>query len=294
METEQIHVNIDEPKSSSHKLFKGIMLSFLFSLIIFGYISAFGQTMEGGVPEVRTQVEEVKEVLEINDDIILPTDGFRYGIKKLGETIREVFTFDKVNKERLNVDLADERAKEMAILSARGDKIPDEVVLDYNKRIDQAARLISLRTDQNEDIEARSAVRAKLEEHLTEILNRLETDPSNTNLGRIISDFRQEVMMIIANIDQDEVEIVKNTIPIVQQKQTNIKLAEMAGDVVQVKKEIAELEEIDDKLNRLHLAEFCTTRIKTLSLTSFEDIKSNCPVAILMEDEIRSEFKDGQ
>jgi len=288
METEQIHANIDEPKSSSHKLFRGIMLSFLFSLIIFGYISAFGQ--EGGVPEVRTQVEEVKEVLEIDDEIVLPTDGFRYGIKKLGETIREIFTFDKENKERLNVELADERAKEMAVLSARGDEIPDTVIIDYKKRIDQASRLISLRTDQNEDIETRTAVRVALEEHLTEILNRLETDPSNTNLGRIISDFRQEVMMIIANIDQDEVEIVKNTIPIVQQKQANIKLAEMAGDVDQVKQEIAELEEIDDKLNRLHLAEFCTSRIKTLSITSFEDIQSNCPVAVVLEDEIRSEF----
>lgn len=283
METEQIHAN-DEHKSSSHKLFRGIMLSFLFTLIIFGYISAFAQTPE----------EQVKEVLEIDEDIVLPTDGLRYSFKKITETFREILTFDKENKEKLNIEIADERAKEMAVLSARGERIPNDVVIDYNKRIEQASRLISLRTDQNTDIETRSTVRAALEEHLTEILNKVETDPSNTNLGRIISDFRQEVMMIIANIDQEEVDIVKNTIPIVQQKQTNIKLAEMVGDAERVRQEVAELEEIDDKLNRLHLAEFCDRPIKTLSLTSFEDIKENCPMAEIIEDEIRTEFTNSQ
>lgn len=291
MEAEQIQANSDEP-IRHHKLFRGIMLSFLFLIIAMGSISAFGQ----GFIDVRPFSEqEIKEVLEIDTDenVVIPADGFRYGIKLFRESITEFFTFDKSDKEELNVRLIDERAKEIVISEARGEPIPDSVVKSYGERIDRAERFIVLQTDDNENIDTRTIVRTALEEHKARFLDRIQalTDsPSQSALSKVIEGFGDRIEDILMRIDQDEIAIVKNTIPIVQQKQANIKLAEMAGDVERIKLEMRELEEIDDKLNRLHLASFCTSPIKTLSLTSFEDIERDCPIAVLLEDEIRNEF----
>lgn len=290
MEDKQIQADSNEP-IREHKLFRGIMLSFLFSLIVIGSISAFGQ---GGFIE-PFKVQEVKEALEIDDNIVVPTDGFRYGIKLFREAVTEFFTFDKSDKEELNIRLIDERAKEIALLDARGDEIPDSVVKSYGDRIDRAERFISLPTDNNENIDTRTVVRSALEQHKIRFLDKIEAlqdKPSDSILTRVVQEFGDRIESIVNRIDQDEVAIVRNTIPIVKQLQANIKLAEMVGDVDTVKREMAELEEIDDKLNRLHLASLCTSPIKTLSITSFEDIQSQCPLAILIEDQIRDELEN--
>jgi len=290
MESEQIQANPDGP--IRHKLFRGIMLSFLFSLIIIGTISiAYAQ---GGFIE-PFKVQEIKEALEIEDDIIVPTDGFRYGIKLFREAVTEFFTFDRSDKEELNIRLIDERAKEIAILDARGSEIPDSVVKNYGDRIDRAERFISLRTDDNESIDTRTVVRTALEQHKIRFLDKIEAlqdKPSDSVLTRIVQEFGDRIQSIVDKIDQDEVAIVKNTISVVKQKQENIRLAEIVGDVDTIKREMAELEEIDDKLNRLHLASLCTSPIKTLSLTSFEDIQRMCPIAVLIEDQIRDELEN--
>lgn len=290
MEDKLIQADSNEP-IREHKLFRGIMLSFLFSLIIIGSISAFGQ---GGFIE-PFKVQEVKEALEIDDDIIVPTDGFRYGIKLFREAVTEFFTFDKSDKEELNIRLIDERAKEIAILDARGDVIPDSVVKSYGDRIDRAERFITLQTDDNENIDTRTVVRSALEQHKIRFLDKIEAlqdKPSDSILTRVVQEFGDRIESIVNRIDQDEVAIVKNTIPIVKLIQSNIKLAEMVGDVDTVKRQMAELEEIDDKLNRLHLASLCTSPIKTLSITSFEDIQRQCPLAVLIEDQIRDELEN--
>jgi hypothetical protein len=289
-DTAQIHASSYEP-NRKHKLFRGIMLSFLFTIIIIGVASVFGQ----GIPEDRSKkVEDIKQVLEIDEDVVLPTDGIQYQFKLFRETLSEIFTFDKSDKEKLNVRIIDERAKEIAILEAKGENIPDNVVRNYSDRLTRAERFISLTSDDNENIDTRTVVRTALEEHKTRFIDkiqRLEEQPSNTVLTRVASDFGDRINDIVNRIDRDEVSIVKNTIPIVKQKQQNIKLAEIAGDVATIKKEIKELEEIDDKLNRLHLAKLCVRPIKTLSITSFDDVKRDCPFAILMEDEIREELR---
>ena len=80
MESEQIH-DSDESSSSTHRVFKGIMLSFLFLIIIIGLISLSGievfafqhiiplpvdERQMGGIPEDRSaKVAEVKEILMI-------------------------------------------------------------------------------------------------------------------------------------------------------------------------------------------------------------------------------------
>ncbi len=289
MEEKQIQAYPDEP-IRQHKLFRGIMLSFLFSLIVIGSISAFGQ---GFIEPFK--VQEVKEALEIDDNIIVPTDGFRYGIKLFREAVTEFFTFDKSDKEELNIRLIDERAKEFAILDARGDEIPDSVVKSYGDRIDRAERFISLPTDDNENIDTRTVVRSALEQHKIRFLDRiqaLQDQPSDSRLTKIVQEFEDRIESIVNRIDIDEVAIVRNTIPIVKQLQANIRLAEMVGDVDTIKREMAELEEIDDKLNRLHLASLCTSPIRTLSITSFEDVQRQCPIAILMEDQIRDELEN--
>lgn len=289
MEEKQIQADPDGLRQ--HKLFKGIMLSFLFSIIVIGSISAFGQ---GGFIE-PFKVQEVKEALDIDDNIVVPTDGFRYGIKLFREAVTEFFTFDRSDKEELNIKLIDERAKEIAILDARGDEIPDSVVKSYGDRIDRAERFISLRTDDNESIDTRTVVRSALEQHKIRFLDKIEAlqdKPSDSVLTRIVQEFGDRIESILDRIDQDEVAIVKNTISVVKQKQENIRLAEMVGDVDTIKREMAELEEIDDKLNRLHLASLCTSPIKTLSLTSFEDIQRMCPIAVLIEDQIRDELEN--
>lgn len=291
MEEKQIQAYSDEP-IRQHKLFKGIMLSFLFSLIVIGSISAFGQ----GFIEVEPfKVQEVKEALEIDDNIVVPTDGIRYGIKLFRESVTEFFTFDRSDKEEFNIKLIDERAKEIAILDARGDEIPDSVVKSYGDRIDRAERFISLPTDNIENIDTRTVVRSALEQHKIRFLDKIEAlqdKPSDSILTKVVQEFGDRIESIVDRIDQDEVAIVKNTIPVVKQKQANIKLAEMVGDVDTIKREMAELEEIDDKLNRLHLASLCTSPIKTLSITSFEDIQRQCPIAILVEDQIRDELEN--
>lgn len=291
MEEKQIQAYSDEP-IRQHKLFKGIMLSFLFSLIVIGSISAFGQ----GFIEVEPfKVQEVKEALEIDDNIVVPTDGIRYGIKLFRESVTEFFTFDRSDKEEFNIKLIDERAKEIAILDARGDEIPDSVVKSYGDRIDRAERFISLPTDNIENIDTRTVVRSALEQHKIRFLDKIEAlqdKPSDSILTKVVQEFGDRIESIVDRIDQDEVAIVKNTIPVVKQKQANIKLAEMVGDVDTIKRELAELEEIDDKLNRLHLASLCTSPIKTLSITSFEDIQRQCPIAILVEDQIRDELEN--
>jgi len=82
-------------------------------------------------------VEEAeKEILEIEEDIILPTDGLSYTFKIIGEGFREFFTFDGAEKEKLNEELIEEREREIAILTLQGEQIPDTVVKDYKKRID--------------------------------------------------------------------------------------------------------------------------------------------------------------
>lgn len=289
MESEQIQAIPDGP--IRHKLFRGIMLSFLFSIIVIGSISAFAQ---GGFIE-PFKVQEVKEALEIEDNIVVPTDGFRYGIKLFREAVTEFFTFDRSDKEEFNVELINERAKEIALLDARGDEIPDSVVKSYGDRIDRAERFISLQTDDNESIDTRTVVRTALEQHKIRFLDKIEAlqdKPSDSILTRIVQEFGDRIESILDRIDQDEVAIVKNTITVVKQKQENIRLAEMVGDIDTIKREMAELEEIDDKLNRLHLASLCTSPIKTLSLTSFEDIQRQCPIAILIEDQIRDELEN--
>ena len=289
MESEQIQAIPDGP--IRHKLFRGIMLSFLFSIIVIGSISAFAQ---GGFIE-PFKVQEVKEALEIEDNIVVPTDGFRYGIKLFREAVTEFFTFDRSDKEEFNVELINERAKEIALLDARGDEIPDSVVKSYGDRIDRAERFISLPTDANENIDTRTVVRSALEQHKIRFLDRiqaLQDQPSDSRLTKIVQEFEDRIESIVNRIDIDEVAIVRNTIPIVKQLQANIRLAEMVGDVDTIKREMAELEEIDDKLNRLHLASLCTSPIKTLSLTSFEDIQRQCPIAILIEDQIRDELEN--
>jgi hypothetical protein len=310
METEQIHAITDEP-IRQHKLFRGIMLSFLFSIIIMGFVSAFGQGVPsgpsffgdqipertfnaGGIPQDRSvRVAQVEQALEINEEVTIPSDGISYSFKRIGETIREIFTFDRSDKEELNIRIIDERAKEIALSDARGEQIPDDVVKDYSDRIDRAEKFITLTNDDNENIDTRTIVRTALEEHKTRFLDRiqaLEDKPSNTILQRVVSQFGDRITSIVARIDMDEVNIVKNTIPIVKQKQANIKLAEIAGDIDRIRLEMKELEEIDDKLNRLHIAKLCNEPIKTLSLTTFRDIERICPVAALMEDEIKREL----
>lgn len=300
MESEQIQADSDEP-ISSHKLFRGIMLSFLFFIITIGFVSAFGfqhitpqeprQFQTGGVPEDRSQrVAEVKEILKIDEDIILPSDGIQYFFKKVGEGFREAFEFDKVEKELLNVELINERAKEIAVISAQGEPIPADVLKNYNDRINRASRFVELQTDANENIERRTEIRAAIQEHRDNVLNLVETQPSNTPLGRIISDFRQRVADIIMNIDEQEVAEVRNTLPIIREKQLLIKRAEMTGDVDEIRRLMDELAEIDEKLNRLHLAKLCSSPIKTLSLNTATDIVQLCPIAAVVEGEIQDEI----
>jgi len=301
MESE--HNNQADTDRSSHRVFKGIMLSFLFSIIIIGLIVLTGldvfaqnpplpkQAAVGGVPEDRSaKVAEVKEILEIDEEIILPSDGFRYVFKKIGEGFREAFTFDKVDKEILNVELINERAKEIAIISAQGKPLPEDVVKDYNDRVDQASRFTQLQTDANENIERRTEVRSAIEEHKKFILDRIETEPSNTPLGMVIGDFRQRISNIILNIDEQEVSEVRNTLPIIREKQLAIKLHEMTGNVDEIKRIMADLEEIDEKLNRLHLAQLCTSPIRTLSLDTVSDIVKLCPLARMVEGELQDEI----
>ena len=64
----------------------------------------------------------------------------------------------------------------------------------------------------------------------------------------------------------------------------------MAFDIDTINREMRELEEIDDKLNRLALARLCSEPIKTLSLNTFDDVVKLCPIAKLMENEIKDEF----
>jgi len=236
------------------------------------------------------KVAEVKEILMIDEDIVLPSDGFRYVFKKIGEGFREAFTFDKVDKELLNVELINERAKEIAIISAQGEPLPEDVVEDYNDRVDRAGRFVQLQTDANIDIERRTEIRTAIEDHKKLVLDLVETQPSNTPLGMIISDFRQRISQIILNIDEQEVAEVRNTLPIIRQKQMNIRMAEMIGDIEQIKKEIRELEEIDEKLNRLHLAKLCTEPIKTLTLDTASDFVKLCPLALVVEGELQGEI----
>jgi hypothetical protein len=286
-------------------IFRGIMLSFLFTIIIIGFIVLVGieafaidlpteqptPRNDGGVPEDRSdKVAEVKEILEIDEEIILPSDGFRYVFKKMGEGFREAFTFDKVDKELLNVELINERAKEIAIISAQGESLPEDVVENYNDRVDRAGRFVSLQTPENENIERRTEVREAIEQHKKLVLDRIETQPSNSPLGMVISDFRQRISNIILNIDEQEVSEVRNTLPIIRQKQMNIKLAEMVGDTEQIQKEIRELEEIDAKLNRLHLARLCTEPIRTLTLDTASDFVKLCPIAQVVEGELQDEI----
>ncbi len=305
MESEPIRANPDEP-NRQHIIFRGIMLCFLFSIIIIGVIALVGieafaidlpteQTERqnvGGVPEDKSsaKVAEVKEILMIDEDIVLPSDGFRYVFKKMGEGFREAFTFNKIDKELLNVELINERAKEIAIISAQGEPLPEDVVENYNDRVDRAGRFVDLQTDANENIERRTEVREAIEQHKKLILDRIETQPSNTPLGMIISDFRQRISDIILNIDEQEVAEVRNTLPIIRQKQQNILLAEMVGDTEQIQKEIRELQEIDEKLNRLHLARLCTEPIKTLSLDTASDFVKLCPIAQIVEGELQDEI----
>jgi len=305
MESEPIH-DSDESSSSSHRVFRGIMLSFLFSIIIIGLIAlsgigAFAQfpepvrepdfTRMGGVPEDRSaKVAEVKEILMIDENIVLPSDGFRYFFKKIGEGFREAFTFNPVDKELLNVELINERAKEIAVISAQGEPLPEDVVKDYNDRVDRAGRFVQLQTDANINIERRTEIRAAIEEHKKLVLDLVELEPSNTPLGMIISDFRQRISQIILNIDEQEVAEVRNTLPIIRQHQMNIRLAEMAGDVEQIRKEMRGLEEIDEKLNRLHLAQLCSEPIRTLTLDTASDFVTLCPIAQLIEGELQDEI----
>jgi len=186
MESEPIQ-DSDESISSSHRVFRGIMLSFLFSLIIIGIIALYGIeafaqfpepvrepdfTRMGGVPEDRSaKVAEVKEILMIDEDIVLPSDGFRYLFKKIGEGFREAFTFNPIDKEILNVELINERAKEIAIISAQGEPLPEDVVKNYNDRVDRAGRFVQLQTPANENIERRTEVRAAIEEHKKLVLD---------------------------------------------------------------------------------------------------------------------------
>ena len=308
METKQIQADSDEP-IRQHILFNGIMLFFLFSLIAIGSMSlaftaefgidgwkqinrnAFAQ---GVIEPFRAQEDLVKEALEIDEDVVLPTDGFfQYGLKIFRESIAELFTFDSSDKEELNVRLIDERAKEIAILDARGEDIPDGVIKNYADRIDRAEKFISLTSDSNESIDTRTVVRTALELHKTRFLDRIEAlqdKPSDSVLSRVVSDFGDRIQSIIDRIDQDEIAIVKNTIPIIKQKQANIRIAEMAFDIDTINREMRELEEIDDKLNRLALARLCSEPIKTLSLNTFDDVVKLCPIAKLMENEIKDEF----
>jgi len=308
MEDKLIQADSNEP-IREHKLFRGIMLSFLFSLIVIGTMSlAF--TAEFGIDGWKQinrnafaqggfiepfKVQEVKEALEIDDDIIVPTDGFQYGIKLFREAVTEFFTFDKSDRQELNIKLIDERAKEIAILDARGDEIPNSVVKSYGDRIDRAERFISLQTDDNENIDARTVVRSGLEVHKIRFLDKiqaLQDQSSESRLTMVVQEFGDRIVSIVSRIDIDEVAIVKNTIPIVKQLQVNIKLAEMVGDVDTVKREMAALEEIDDKLNRLHLASLCPSPIKTLAIATFEDIQLQCPIAVLIEEQIRDELEN--
>lgn len=305
MESEQIQ-DSDESISSSHRVFRGIMLSFLFAIIIIGFIAlsgieAFAQfpepvrepdfTRAGGVPEDRSaKVAEVKEILMIDEDIVLPSDGFRYVFKKIGEGFREAFTFNPIDKEILNVELINERAKEIAVISAQGEPLPEDVVENYNDRVDRAGRFVQLQTDANVNIERRTEIRAAIEEHKKLVLDLVELEPSNTPLGMIISDFRQRISQIILNIDEQEVSEVRNTLPIIRQHQMNIRLAEMAGDVEQIQKEMRGLELIDEKLNRLHLAQLCSEPIRTLTIDTASDFVSLCPIAQIIEGELQDEI----
>lgn len=289
MESEQIHASIDEPKSS-HKVFRGIMLSFLFILIAVGFYSAFGQ----GIIEPFQREIQVKQTLEIDEDVITPGDGIRYQFKLIGETFTELFTFDKSEKERLNVRLIDERAKEMAILDAREQEVPESLVRNYSERIDRAERFVILPSDANENLDTREVVRSALEEHKIRFIDRINSlrdKPSNTVLDRVVDEFGDRITSIVARIDQDEVDLVKNTIPIIREKQQVIRSAEMNKDVELLQLKMKELEEIDDKLNRLHLSKLCKEPIRSLSLNTFEDVVRLCPIAKVMEDDIKKEFE---
>jgi hypothetical protein len=305
MESERIH-DSDESSSSSHRVFRGIMLSFLFSIIIIGLIALVGieafafqhitplnadERQMGGIPEDRSaKVAEVKEILMIDEEIILPSDGFRYVFKKMGEGFREAFTFDKVDKEILNVELINERAKEIAVISAQGEPLPENVVQDYNDRVDRAGRFVQLQTDAHENIERRTEVRAAIEEHKKLVLDKIETEPSDTPFGMIISDFRQKISQIILNIDEQEVFEARNTLPAIRQHQMDIKMAEMVGDVEQIQKSMRELEIIDEKLNRLHMAQLCTEPIRTLTVDTATDFVALCPIAQFVEGQLQDEI----
>jgi len=106
----------------------------------------------------------------------------------------------------------------------------------------------------------------------------------------IINDFRQRISQIILNIDEQEVAEVRNTLPIIRQHQMNIRLAEMIGDVEQIQKEMRGLELIDEKLNRLHLAQLCSEPIRTLTLDAASDFVTLCPIAQLIEGELQDEI----
>jgi len=291
--------NRDDIPPTQHRVFRGIMLGFLLSIIVAGsvsIVSAQVTTPGGGVPGSNPFVEEqIREIfqVDVNEDVTLPTDGFSYALKRIGEGFTEFFTFDRIEKEKVNADLIDERAKEIAILDARGVDIPDDVVKNYSDRIQRAERFVHLQTTENDEIDARKVVRERLEAHKVLFLDKisaLSDQPSNTRLTQIVSEFGDKIDSIVMRIDADEVAIVKNTIPIIQERKMVLMVAEMQGDVELVKTIMADLEEIDDKLNRLHLADFCISPIKTLQIATFEDIAERCPLATLMEDEIRAEF----
>ena len=70
----------------------------------------------------------------------------------------------------------------------------------------------------------------------------------------------------------------------------DIKMAEMVGDVEQIRKSMRELEIIDEKLNRLHMAQLCTEPITTLTVDTATDFVALCPIARFVEGELQDEI----
>ena len=81
---------------------------------------------------------------QLDSEVVLPSDGFSYFLKRLSEDFAIVIEFNQEKKVKLLLDRSEERKREVRISEERGLFIPDNIVREQRESVEEADRIIQI------------------------------------------------------------------------------------------------------------------------------------------------------